>query len=303
MHGRRGVLTWNSQLSLGRSFVDAKSSVGRGQSITYDVTDAVSGWIGGGAQNYGFVMKAETEKSGDSDAGKMQCEVFYNNSSARYAPKLILSWTGDPTDLSALTLDDTTIEIYPVVERNGDKSTNTLGVVAHGLAKPGSTVHYQLINGATGAVEAEESLVYPDSEKYAGSFPTALEYKRRLSNWQSEVFTGLVPGQVYYVQAYAEDAQGMGAPVTSDPFLIHRESAFDLIPRIALHYGVETDTIMADMRMQDALTKEGNLIFIRCPQNTSAYTSGELPEYYKAMVDGLLLGRAQHCEFGYEPST
>lgn len=26
-----------------------------------------------------------------------------------------------------------------------------------------------------------------------------------------------------------------------------------------------------------------------------------LSEYYKAIIDGLLLGRAENCEFGYEP--
>lgn len=190
-------LTWNSQLAYTHYFLDAQNaSATRGQALSFDVTEEVSAWINGTAQNHGFVLKAQVEAPNAETAAagvKMQCEVFYNNSSARYAPKLILSWTGDATDLDALTLDDTTIEIYPVVERNGDKSTNTLGVTAHGLAKPDSTVHYQLINGATGAVVAQDSLLYPDSGQYAGAFPTALEYKRRLSNWQSQVFTNLVP--------------------------------------------------------------------------------------------------------------
>ncbi len=231
-------------------------------------------------------MKAQVEAPNKEQAAagvKMQCEVFYNNASAKYAPKLILSWTGELTDLDSLSLDDTTIDIYPVVERNGDKSTNTLGIVAHGLAKAGSTVHYQLVNGSTGEVEAQTSLVYPDSGLYAGAYPTAVDYNRRLSNWQSEVFANLTPGQVYYVTAYAEGlmtdpllpgsegVMGVGATVTSEPFLIYEEGAFDLIPRIALHYGVDVNTIMADMQMQDALTVEGNRLFIRNPQNTTPY--------------------------------
>ena len=55
------------------------------------------------------------------------------------------------------------------------------------------------------------------------------------------------------------------------------------------------------MRMQDCLTRQGNRIFIREPKNTTAYSSGVLSEYYKAIIDGLLLGRAENCEFGYEP--
>ena len=326
-------LTWNNQLAYGHYFLDSQNATTtRGQALSYDVTEEVSAWINGTAENHGFVMKAQVEAPNKEAANagvKMQCEVFYNNSSARYAPKLVLSWTGELTDLDAMSLDDTTIEIYPVVERKGDRSTSTLGVVAHGLARAGSTVHYSLVDGATGETVAATSLQYPDSGLYAGAFPTAMEYKRRLSNWQSEVFSNLEPGRPYYMEAYAEgplevpgtgDGTGStgdggtgsgttgsigpivkGATVTSDTFLIHREGALDLVPRIARHYGVEADTIMADMRMQDALSKEGNLLFIRSPRNTAPYTAGELPLFYRAVIDGLLLGRAQDCQYGFEP--
>ncbi len=310
-------LNWNNQIGYNHYFLDAQSaSATRGEALSFDVTEEVSAWINGTAENHGFVMKAQVEAPNKEQAAagvKMQCEVFYNNASAKYAPKLILSWTGELTDLDSLSLDDTTIDIYPVVERNGDKSTNTLGIVAHGLAKAGSTVHYQLVNGSTGEVEAQTSLVYPDSGLYAGAYPTAVDYNRRLSNWQSEVFANLTPGQVYYVTAYAEGlmtdpllpgsegVMGVGATVTSEPFLIYEEGAFDLIPRIALHYGVDVNTIMADMQMQDALTVEGNRLFIRNPQNTTPYEAGELSDYWRAVLDGLLLGRAENCVFGFEP--
>lgn len=300
-----GSLNWNNQLGYTHYFLDSQTASNtRGEALSYDVTEEVSAWINGTAQNHGFVMKAlveaPNEAAGDSGVS-MQCEVLYNNTSASYASKLVVSWTGELTDLDSLTLDDTTVEIYPVVERNGDKSSNTLGVVAHGLAKAGSTVTWQFINGTTGAVEAETSLLYPDSDLYRGGYPSALEYKRKLSNWQSEVFSGLAVGQVYYVTATASMDGETGAPAVSDTFLIYEEGALDLMPRIASHYGVELATIMADMRMQDCLTKEGNRIFIRNPQNTSAYTSGNLNEFYRAVIDGLLMGRAENCVFGYEP--
>ncbi|MCM1058094.1 MAG: DNRLRE domain-containing protein, partial [Firmicutes bacterium] len=298
-------LTWNNQLDYSHYFLDARNAAAaRGETLSFDVTEEVSAWINGTAENHGFVMKAQVEAPNREQAAAgvmMQCEVFYNNASAKYAPKLILSWTGELTDLDALSLDDTTIDIYPVVERNGNKSTNTLGIVAHGQAKAGSTVTYRLVNGTTGETEAQTSLVYPDSGLYAGAFPTALAYNRRLSNWQSEVFTNLTPGQVYYVTAQASMDGEAGAEAVSDTFLLYREGAFDLIPRIALHYGADVNIVMADMQMQDALTMEGNLLFIRDPQNAAPYTAGELSGYYKAVVDGLLLGRAESCEFGFEP--
>ncbi len=310
-------LNWNNQIGYNHYFLDAQNaSAVRGEALSFDVTEEVSAWINGTALNHGFVMKAQVEAPNKEQAAagvKMQCEVLYNNASAKYAPKLILSWTGELTDLDSMSLDDTTIDIYPVVERKGDKSTNTLGIVAHGQAKAGSTVHYQLVNGSTGEVEAQTSLVYPDSGLYKGAFPTAVDYNRRLSNWQSEVFANLTPGQLYYVTAYAEGlvtdpllpgsagVMTVGATVTSDTFLIYEEGAFDLIPRIALHYGVDVNTIMADMQMQDALTMEGNRLFIRNPQNTAPYVAGELSDYWRAVLDGLLLGRAENCEFGFEP--
>lgn len=298
-------LTWNNQLDYSHYFLNAQNaSTVRGESLSFDVTEEVSAWINGTAENHGFVLKAQVEAPNREQAAAgvmMQCEVLYNNSSARYAPKLVLSWTGEPTDLDALSLDDTTVDIYPVVERSSGRSANTLGIVAHGLAKAGSTVTYCLINGTTGETEAQTSLVYPDSGLYAGAFPTALAYNRRLSNWQSEVFAGLTPGQVYYVTAQASLNGETGEEAVSDTFLIYREGAFDLIPRIALHYGVDVNEIMADMQMQDALTREGDLLFIRSPRNTSPYTAGELTGYYKSVIDGLLLGRAEDCEFGFEP--
>lgn len=79
------------------------------------MTEEVSAWINGTAENNGFVMKALLEAANEETAAQgaaMQCEVFYNNSSASYAPKLILSWTGELIDLSQMTLDDTTIDVY-----------------------------------------------------------------------------------------------------------------------------------------------------------------------------------------------
>ena len=297
-------LTWNNQIAYTHYFVDSKqASTVSGEALTFDVTESVSAWVNGVKPNNGFVMKAmqeaPNEETGDLGVS-MQCEVFHNSTST-YAPKLIISWTGELSDLSSMTLDDTTIQIYPVVQRSGDKSSTTLGVVAHGLAKPGSTVTYQLVNGSTGTMVAQEELIYPDSSLYAGSFPGALPYNRRLSNWQSGVFSNLTPGQVYYITATASEDGVSGKTVTSDTFLIYEEGAFDLMPRIANHYGVELDTILSDMQMQDSLTKSGNWIFIRNPKNISAYSAGELSAYYQATIDGLLLGRAEDCEFGFEP--
>lgn len=98
-----GSLTWNNQLDYNHYFLDSRTaSTTRGEALSFDVTEEVSAWINGTAENHGLVMKALVEAPNEAagDAGvAMQCEVFYNNSSASYAPKLIVSWTGELTDL------------------------------------------------------------------------------------------------------------------------------------------------------------------------------------------------------------
>lgn len=88
-------LTWNNQLNYNHYFLDSQTASNtRGEALSFDVTEEVSAWINGTVENHGFVMKALVEAPNAETAAqgvKMQCEVFYNNASASYAPKLILS--------------------------------------------------------------------------------------------------------------------------------------------------------------------------------------------------------------------
>ncbi len=302
-----GRLTWNSQLSLGRSFVDAKPSVSRGQSIIYDVTDAVSGWINGWTPNYGFVMKAETEKSGSSDAGKMQCEVFYNRSSASYGPKLVVSWTGALVDLANLDINDLTVDVEPILADSIFGGSTTLSVLANGLSQAESEVTYTLVEGGSGkTVPAASALLYPDSDLYRAEYPLARENKKKRSNWQGD--TGeLQTDVIYHVEATAKGKDLLtGAPAesdvkTSDTFLIYEEKLIDVLPRIADHYGVDINTILKDNDMPDMLCVQGERIFIRNPQTAEPYSNLEIDYNLQALIDGLLRGRALHCMYGFEP--
>lgn len=53
--------------------------------------------------------------------------------------------------------------------------------------------------------------------------------------------------------------------------------------------------------MQDALVIAGNTLFIRNPQTNVPYSPGELTDIDKMKIDGALMGRGLHCEFGFEP--
>ena len=302
-----GRLSWNSQLSLGREFVDSKPSVSRGQGITYDVTDAVSGWIGGETPNYGFVMKAETEKSGGSDAGKMQCEVFYNRGSASYGPKLVVSWTGALVDLANLDINDLTVDVEPILADSIYGGSTTLSVLADGLSQAESEVTYTLVEGGSGkTVPAASALLYPDSDLYRAEYPLARENKKKRANWQGD--TGeLQTDVIYHVEATAKGKDLLtGAPAesdvkTSDTFLIYEEKLIDVLPRIADHYGVDINTILKDNDMPDMLCVQGERIFIRNPQTAEPYSNLEIDYNLQALIDGLLRGRALNCMYGFEP--
>lgn len=86
--------------------------------------EEVGAWIHNESKPHGFVMKAmveaPSEAAGDADMS-MQCEALYNNSSASYAPKLIVSWTGELTELDRLAMDE-----YDR-ENNMTKETDVLG--------------------------------------------------------------------------------------------------------------------------------------------------------------------------------
>ena len=302
-----GRLSWNSQLSLGRSFLDAKPSTGRGQGITYDVTDAVSGWVNGETPNYGLVLKAETEKTGSSDTGKMQCEVFYNKSSASYGPKLVVSWEGELVETDTTDINSLTVEVEPILSDSISGGSTTLSVLANGLSQKESEVTYTLKEGGSGkTVKAAETPVYPDSDLYLAEYPSARENKGKRSNWQGD--TGeLQTDVIYHVEAVAEGKDPVtGEPAksdvkTSDTFLIYEEKLIDVLPRIAEHYGVDVNTILKDNDMPDMLCVQGDRIFIRNPQTADPYSNLELDYDLQAMIDGLLRGRALNCMYGFEP--
>ncbi len=89
--------------------------------------------------------------------------------------------------------------------------------------------------------------------------------------------------------------------MSSDSFVIYGVKQFDAFPKIARYYGVPLRDIMKDNQVQDALVVENNTIFIRNPQTNVPYNPPALTDIDKMKIDGALLGRGLHCEFGFEP--
>lgn len=89
--------------------------------------------------------------------------------------------------------------------------------------------------------------------------------------------------------------------MTSDSFVIYEVKQFDTFPKIAKYYGVPLKNIMKDNQVMDALVVANNTIFIRNPQTNVPYSPAPLTDQDKMRIDGALMGRGLHCEFGFEP--
>ena len=207
-------------------------------------------------------------------------------------------------------MNDTTIELRPLTEKTVDGMLKLDGFFADGLATSGSIVEYVLYGDGEAVTEpgytyALGEYAYPNSSDFHSTFPNAYPYGSKDSNWQSVLFSGLNKDVVYQLKACAyKEIDGTwvyGEIAESDTFVIYEVQQFDTLPKIAKHYGISLDTLMKDNRVQDTLVVAGNTLFIRNPQTSEPYNPGELSDLDKKQIDGALMGRGLHCEFGFEP--
>ena len=235
----------------------------------------------------------------------MQCEVLWNKYSV-YGPKISIQWSpAEDPYLRDMSLDDTTILLRPMTEKNVSGKLKFDAVFADGLAKSQSLVEYYLLPDE----EAEEShhitdakplYSFPDSTEFNKQFPEANKYYSKDSNWQSALYSGLTKDKLYKIKAKAaKEIDGklvVGKEVTSDSFVIYEVKQFDTFPKIAKYYGVPLVNIMKDNQVV-----ANNTIFIRNPQTNVPYSPPPLTDQDKMRIDGALMGRGLHCEFGFEP--
>ncbi len=304
-----GSVTWMTQPG-NHTFIDVQNASPKAnQYIQYNVKELVNDWVQGTYANNGMVLKAIDEASGLDAA--MQCEVL-NNRNSVYGPTLTVEWSpAEDPFLRDLSLDDTTITLRPMTEKAVSGKLTFDGIFADGLAKSGATVEYYLVpdeeaEEAHRETKAEGLYTYPDSTAYNLIFPEANKYYGKDSNWQGTLYAGLEKDKLYTVKARASKANAegeieTGKEITSDSFLIYEVKQFDTLPKIARYYGVPLADLMRDNQVQDALVIAGNTLFVRNPQTNVPYSPAELTDIDKMKIDGALMGRGLHCEFGFEP--
>ena len=296
--------TWVDQPAV-HTFIDVQNSkANANEYINYNVKDMVNDWIQGTYANYGMVLKAIDEANG-LDAS-MQCEVL-NNKGSVYGPMLTIQWSpSEDPYLRDMPIEDLSIQVRPMTEKSVQGKLQFDAVFPDGISKSKSVVEYYLspdeeTKEKHHAAEAQGNYKYPDNTEYLTEFPEATKYKSKDSNWQGAMYSGLELDKLYQFKATAEKDGKSSGEKTSDSFVIYKIKQFDTFPKIAKYYGIPLADIMKDNHVQDALVIENNTIFIRNPKTNIPYSPEPLTETDKRRIDGALMGRGLHCEFGFEP--
>jgi len=303
-------INWQSfaSLSMEPASDNAVSNGGKGYH-RFDITSAVNYWAQGVYPNYGLVVKAVDET--------YTAPAFYTSASGDYkpgqgnyedsmGPYIVIDWSvPDPVDVD-YSINSTTAEARPIIIAEVSGKLNTLGVTFDGMGKPGSLMTYSLNDESIdfkGETAASFSYKYPNTLPFESAFPEkATKYRDKLSNWQNQIPLAKFEYDTnYYLNATATYGGETGSNATSDNFVIYQVKQFDTLPKIASYYGVPLATIVFDNRVQDMLLVENNTLFIRNPKVEEPYNPPVLSEQDKIKIDSLLMGRALHCEFGYEP--
>ena len=304
-------LTWDNSvgLNLEPSGEGCYSPAYKGMH-NFDIRETVNNWVQGLQDNNGLVVMATDEAAIGS--------CFYTPASTGTGGQVDFSWdkrpsitidwsVPDPVDIN-YPIDETSVVLRSMIltERSGKLQFE--GVFADGTATPGAIVFYSLNDESKeykGQNYASYSYKYPDSSPFDEVFPKGTtRYKDKLGNWQTLYpFTEPEFNVLYNIKAFSSIYGSNGRENKSDDFVIYKVTQYDTLPKIAAYYGVPLAQIMFDNRVQDMLLVANNTLFIRNPQKnaTIPYNPPPLSDSEKAKIDGQLMGRGLHCEFGFEP--
>ncbi len=309
------TLTWSNSVGLRRSPTsEASSSAAYLGSHSFDISDTVNDWIKGITPNYGLMIVADQESGYTSGSyGEAFFTPFSSASNAGQgnftndkAPRIEINWSY-PGDVGQRNLNDLTINLRPIAESTSKGVLNFNGVFFDGISDPGSIVYYYLNDSGRNYSSSTSALYwysYPNSSTFESYFPNSNKYRLTRSNWQTTTpFVSYQFNVLYYLNAYATKNGLTSSTKSSETFVIYKVQQFDTLTSIANYYGVSLDQIMYDNRVQDRLLVEGNTIFIRNPQKNAnkPYNPEPLTDAQKREIDGALMGRGLHCEFGFEP--
>ena len=191
--------------------------------------------------------------------------------------------------------------IEPILGDYAGGST-THSVLAHGVASEEGTVTYTLNPGASFPPiklveeDGDLELKFPNSSQYSPAVSEARLKHEFKSNWQGTIGASFSPNTVYTITANTPDGTYI-----SERFLIYEVKQHDLVQRIANHYGVDCNDILADNELPDELTVEGTRLYIREPGTDDPYNADQLTDEQRERIEYLLLGRNPYSCYDLEP--
>ncbi len=303
-----------------RFFLDSepnRGSSGDAGKKSFDISEAVTAWCNGEAEQYGLCIDVSDGATGSGAA-------FYTEKSGNAGgqggfdptkmPKITVSYELPNPVPDDYSLASTTINLRTLTKSSIDGTLAFQGIFADGLATPYSAVHYWMSDDSVtyqnATVSAIKQMHYPNSisEKDKDIWNQLPEgttkYRRFESNWQTLYpFVNPEYNKVYQFSAQASKENSSGNIAESDKFLVYKITQYDNLQNIANYYGVPLSKIAKDNNVQDMLLVENNTIVIINPSQNldKPYNPPALSDDDKRKIDGMLIGRGKHCEFGFEP--
>ncbi|MEG0415797.1 MAG: RHS repeat-associated core domain-containing protein [Erysipelothrix sp.] len=283
--------------------------------INFDITDFLQSWENSG-NHHGILIKGEANAAGNF----LEAAHYFPNhahgawdSKRPYIEITTIKKEPVPKDFD---INNTTLNLRPFTvndRKNNVVHFSSLGF--DGLARPGSTTSVEVSDPSNNKVYSDLTTalegyrIFPQYTQNLGYDTQAKTqtYYRLTSNYQMRKLSYYrdLKLNTLYSTRYKNDNQGDSTGwKDSDQFLIYKVTAYDRLSRVLAFYGIEDKAqFMQDNNMDDELLVEGNIIFIRNPKKNKdkIYQPATLSENDKKMIDNNLLGRNQHCVYGYEP--
>lgn len=294
---------------------NSQTATGLVGELTFDITEILQSWENSG-NHHGILIKGETNAAGDF----LEAAHYFPNhahgawdSKRPYIEITTVKKEPVPKDFD---INNTTLNLRPFTvndRKNNVVHFSSLGF--DGLARPGSTTSVEVTDASNNKVYSEFTSalegyrIFPQYTQNLGYDTQAKTqtYYRLTSNYQLRKLSyyGDLKLNTLYTTKYKNDNEGNSTGwKDSDQFLIYKVTAYDRLSRVLAFYGISDKAqFMQDNNMDDELLVEGNIIFIRNPKKNKdkIYQPATLSENDKKMIDNNLLGRNQHCVYGYEP--
>lgn len=293
----------------------SQTATGYYGTLNFDITDIMQSWENSGT-HHGILIKGESKPDGSF----LEAAHYFPNHVSNIYPNdrpyiEITTIRQEPVD-DNLSLDETTLNLRPFTVNSRNNNVlqfSSLGF--DGISRPGSTIkvdvkdksNQSIYTGNTLAIDGYRRFPQYSQELGYDTLADTQTYYRLTSNYQIPNLlynTNLKMNSLYKV-SYQSSQNGISSEwKQSDEFILYKVTAYDRLPRLLAFYGITNKTLfMQDNNMDDELLVEGNVLFIRNPlkNKDKIYQPATLSENDKRMIDNNLLGRNQHCVYGYEP--